>query len=278
ATRRITLDLGLRYDFEQLPHQFNQDTNNLSPRVGLAYSPSDRWVLRAGYGVFHDRYVLAFINRAIDKNAHRAFEQVADGPLAEAIFQNAAGGSLVNPSPSIAPSIFRPDSKLATPYSNQAYLGIERRLTTNIIASASYLFVRGVKLARTSNVNLVPPQVLTERSAVFLGVLAPDPQQIGREVFGPGRLESQFKNVYGLEGSASSTYHGLCLGLHRRLANEFEFSASYTFSKTIDDASDFYEKTQNPFKPRTGRGLSTNQQGHPIWRDRLCGLPFCREI
>lgn len=37
-TRRLTLDLGVRYDFEHLPSIFNQGINNFSPRVGLAWS------------------------------------------------------------------------------------------------------------------------------------------------------------------------------------------------------------------------------------------------
>src|SRR6266851_4728292 len=76
--RQLTVDLGVRYDFERLPAGFNQDTNNVSPRIGLAWSPSPQWVFRAGYGIFFDRYVLANLTRAIEKNGSQAFEQVAD--------------------------------------------------------------------------------------------------------------------------------------------------------------------------------------------------------
>jgi len=58
----------VRYDFECLPAGFNQDTNNVSPRIGLAWSPSPQWVFRAGYGVFFDRYVLTNLTRAIEKS------------------------------------------------------------------------------------------------------------------------------------------------------------------------------------------------------------------
>jgi len=88
-TKQLTLDLGLRYDFEHLPSGFNQDTNNFSPRIGLAYSPSDRWVLRAGYGIFFDRTILAKLNRAIETDGQRAFEQITDGNKAQNIFGQA---------------------------------------------------------------------------------------------------------------------------------------------------------------------------------------------
>ncbi|HWN99519.1 MAG TPA: TonB-dependent receptor, partial [Blastocatellia bacterium] len=278
VNKRVTLDLGLRYDFEHLPNQCNQDTNNLSPRIGIAYSPSDTWVLRAGYGIFHDRYVLAFLNRALEKDGSRAFEQVVSNvDMASAIFQNSGGAPLSSPIATIHPSIFRADPLLAAPYSQQANLGIERLLTKNLTAGVSYLLARGVKLSRTRNVNLLPPVVLTDRNAVNLGVVNPSPQQIGREVFGPGRRDPRFNDIYLLEDSATSTYHGVSLTLNRRLADEFEFSASYTFSKTIDDASDFDEQPENPFNLRAERALSRNHQGHRFVLSALYDLPFGEE-
>jgi outer membrane receptor protein involved in Fe transport len=108
VNKQVTVDIGLRYDFEHLPSVFNPDTNNISPRIGLAYSPSSSWVLRAGYGVFYDRYVLAFLNRALEKDGSRAFEQVvSDVDIASAIFQNSGGGPLGLPIITIRPSVFR---------------------------------------------------------------------------------------------------------------------------------------------------------------------------
>lgn len=46
-TPKLTVDLGLRYDVELLPGAVARDTDNFSPRVGLAYHPSPAWVLRA---------------------------------------------------------------------------------------------------------------------------------------------------------------------------------------------------------------------------------------
>src|SRR6266853_222515 len=65
-TKRFTLDAGIRYDFEHLPVQFREDTNDFAPRIGLAYSPSLRWALRAGFGIFFDRYLLAAVNGALE--------------------------------------------------------------------------------------------------------------------------------------------------------------------------------------------------------------------
>src|ERR1019366_3986941 len=213
---RITLDLGVRYDFERLPRGFNQDTNNFSPRIGLAWSPSSKWVLRAGYGIFFDRYVLANLARAIEKNGSQGYEQVADADAAAAIFATAQGGPLLSPALGIAPSIYRSAPGMATPYSQQASGGAEYWLGENLSLRADYMFVRGTKLPRTSNVNLLPPVVLTLANAPSLGISNPTPQQIGREVFSPGRLNSQFDGIYQIENSASSTYNGVSFTLNRR--------------------------------------------------------------
>jgi hypothetical protein len=69
--------------------------------------------------------------------------------------------------------------------------------------------VRGVKLPRTRNINLFPT---------------------AGPVFGPGRVDPRFENIYQLEDSASSTYHGASFSLNRRMSNELEFSAQlYAF-------------------------------------------------
>jgi outer membrane receptor protein involved in Fe transport len=276
-TRRFTVDAGIRYDFEHLPGQLKHDTNDFAPRIGLAYSPSPEWALRAGFGVFFDRYLLAAVNRALEKNGLQAFEQVADGQAATQIFQSELGGSAGSPSTSIHPSIFTADPNLQTSRSEIASAGVERLITNNLTASAAYLFARGVRLSRTRNVNLLPPVLLTLDNAASLGIPNPFPQQLGRLVFPPMRLSAQFDNIYQWENHASSVYHGLSLSLNRRLSNEMSFSGSYTFSKAIDDASDFNEQPENPYSLHAERALSSNDQRHRFVFSGTFDLPFADE-
>ncbi len=276
AGHKLTVDLGLRYDFQALPTGFNRDIDNVSPRIGIAYGPAPNWVVRAGYGVFFDRYVLAFLNRAVEKSGLRAFEQVLNGSPAATLFTAADGGPAPAPALPLAPSVFRPDPNLATPYSQQASFGVERLISRDWTASANYLFVRGVKLPRILNANLLPPVLLTPANAPALGILNPPPQQIGREVF-VGRRNPRFDDIYELQDRASSSYHGVLVELKRRLAKEAEFSADYTFSKTLDDASDFDEQPQSPFSLRAERARSRNDQRHRFVFSALFDLPFGEE-
>jgi hypothetical protein len=154
------------------------------------------------------------------------------GDAAATAFQAASGGSLLAPIGGLRPSIFRADPGLATSYSQQTSFAMEHLVARDLTASASYLFVRGVKLSRTRNINL----------------LMPGP------VFGSGRADPRFENIYQLENSAGSTYQGVSFSVNHKMSNELAFSASYTLSKTFDDASDFDEQPQNPFNLRERAG------------------------
>jgi hypothetical protein len=272
--QRITMDIGVRYDIERLPGGFNQDTNNFSPRVGLAWNPFSKLVLRAGYGIFFDRYVLANLARAVEKNGAQAFEQVNDGAAAAGIFATAQGGPLSVPATGISPSIFRPDPHMATPYSQQAGAGAEYALVKYLSLRADYLFVRGIHLPRTENVNLLPPVILTLANAPSLGVSNPTPQQIGRDVFSPGRLDPQFNAIYRIENSSRSSYNGISFTLNRKMNDELAFSASYTLSKTFDNASDFDEQPQNPFATSAEYSLSRQHQQQGFVFSALWELPI----
>ena len=276
-TKHFTMDAGVRYDFEHLPAQFRRDTNDFAPRIGLAYSPSPEWALRAGFGVFFDRYLLAAVNSALEKNGLQALDQVAYGQAATQIFQSELGGRAGSPIPSIRPSIFTADPDLQTSRSEIGSAGVERLVTDNLTASATFLFARGVRLSRARNVNLLPPVLLTPDNAASLGIPNPFPQQIGKLVFPPTRLSPQFDNIYQLENHASSVYHGLSLSLNRRLSNEMSFSGSYTFSKAIDDASDFNEQPENPYLLHAERALSSNDQRHRFVFSGTFDLPFADE-
>ncbi|HKQ77726.1 MAG TPA: TonB-dependent receptor [Blastocatellia bacterium] len=264
AMSRLTFNLGARFDAERLPAFFRTDTNNISPRLGLAWNPLTEWVVRAGFGLFYDRLPLAFLTRAIQKDGAQAYEQVATGQDAAGVFARSGGGRLTAPFPGITPSVFRVDPNFVTPYSAQANVGVERLLATNLTARAEYLFTRGIHLPRTRNINLLPPVKLTPANAALLGVTTPTAQQIGRLVFSRQRVDPRFDSVYQLEDSANSTYNGITLSLNQRLSHNVQFLAAYTYSKTIDTASDFDEQPENPYDLRAERALSRNHVGQRL--------------
>ena len=90
----LTIEAGLRYDHQWLPSSIPATNRNLAPRLGVAWHPSGKsgWVLRAGTGLFYDRYPLGFLNDAIQKDGVQGFEQYLLGAHAAQAFALFQGG------------------------------------------------------------------------------------------------------------------------------------------------------------------------------------------
>ena len=257
-SKSLALDYGLRYEYNRLPSSLPQHPLNLSPRFGFAWSPDKDWVLRGGFGVFLDRYLLSTLNRIEEFDDVRASQRIAEGPNAASLYQ--AGVSFTAPQTGIAPSVWQPQLGLSNPYSETASFGIERALPSQWTVSTEYRFVRGVKMGRTINSNLPVPQVLTPANATSLGIPSPTAQQLGRLVFPPERLNPAYDAINQFQTEAGSNYNGVSVTVNRQFTEEFELMAGYTFSKTIDDASYDTEEPQNPYTPGDERGFSLNDQ------------------
>lgn len=258
--RSLAADFGLRYEYNRLPSDLPQDAANFSPRAGFAWSPGKDWVVRGGFGLFFDRYLLSTVNRLKEFDGVQACQQMAEGAGAASLYRS--GASFTAPSPGIAPSIWQAQLGLANPYSETASFGIERALPQHWTLSTEYRFVRGVKMGRTVNSNLSPPVILTMENAANLGILSPTPQQIGRPVFPQQRLNPAYDAINQFQTEAGSNYHGVTITTNRQFTDELQLMAGYTFSKSIDDASYDDEQPQNPYVPIGERALSLNDQRH----------------
>ena len=259
-TRSLAVDLGLRFEFNRLPAPLTQSTNHLSPRVGVAWSPDKNTVVRGGFGIFLDRYLLSTAGRVLEFNGTGVLQQVAEGPAAAALYQS--GRHFTTPQPGIAPSIWQAQPGLANPYAETASLGVERAFPSQWTASAEYRFVRGIHMGRTLDTNLPQPIVLTAANAAGLGIASPAPQQLGRLTFGPQRLNPSYDAIRQFQTEASSTYHGVTLTVNRQFTEDFELLAGFTFSKTLDDASSDTAEPQNSYALRAERALSLQDQRH----------------
>jgi outer membrane receptor protein involved in Fe transport len=263
----LVLDLGVRYEVNLLPSNLPLAALNFSPRVGLAWTPRPSLVVRSGCGIFYDRYLLSTINRLLEFDGTRAFSQIVEDAAAATLYRS--GIALAQPLPGIAPSIWRAQQNLSNPYSEVASFSVEQTLPLQTTLTGEYQFVHGVKLGRSSNINLEPPVILTSQNAAALGISSPTAQQLGRPVFSPARVNPAFDAINLFATAANSSYNGATVTLNRQFQDDFQILAGYTFSKTIDDASSDTEQPQNPFAPRDERSLSLQDQRH---RFTLSGL------
>ena len=242
--RNLTLNFGLRYDLQFLPDPIKTDRNNIAPRFGFAFSPDEKTVLRGGFGIYYDRIPTRATSNALQRDGSKYVVAVLSPTSLNApIFPNILA---VQPSVlTTKPSITRIDPNIENSSSEQANLQIERELPFNSTVSAGYLFLRGLHIILSRNVN-----VPTCPASVNSNLCRPD---------------QNFGNISRYEGSGDSYYNAFVFSLNKRQGNWATVRLSYTLSKTIDDAGNFFFSTpQNNFDLRDDQGLSDNDQRHRL--------------
>jgi hypothetical protein len=248
AREGLTINAGLRYDAQFLPAPIETDANNFAPRLGLAYAPADRrTVLRASVGLYFDRLPLRATSNALQRDgvtykvAVLSFGQ-AGAPVFPSTLDAFPAGLLT--------AITTIDSEIESSYSQQASLQLERELSRNTSVSGGYLHLRGRHLILSRNVNA---PTLTAAEAVARGIA------------NLGRPDPRFANVSRFESSGESAYDALTVSLNRRAARGVSLRLSYTLSKAIDTAGNFFFSTpQDNFNLRDEHGLSDNDQRHRL--------------
>lgn len=242
----LTLNAGLRYDVQWLPDPIHADTDNFAPRVGIVYAPGDRkTVVRASVGLYYDRIPLRATSNALQRDGSKFLVvQLSPTQPGAPVFPNIL--ALQPASLPTKPNITRIDPNIETSYSRQANLQIERELPGNGVVSVGYLHLRAYHVILSRNVNV--PTVPASAGIPNLG--RPDPN---------------WGNISRFESSGRSNYDGMVVSYNQRAARWANIRVSYTFSKTIDDAGNFFfSSVQDNFNIRDDRGLSDNDQRHRL--------------
>ena len=242
----LTVNAGLRYDLQFLPDPIKTDTDNIAPRVGIVYAPGARkTVARASFGLYYDRIPLRATSNALQRDGSKFLVvQLSPTQPGAPVFPNVL--ALQPTTLPTKPNITRIDPDIETSYSQQANLQIERELPGNAVVSVGYLHVRALHLILSRNVNV--PAVPASAGIPNLG--RPDPN---------------WGNISRFESSGNSSYNGMVVSYNQRAARWASLRASYTLSKTIDDAGNFFfSSVQDNFNIRDDRGLSDNDQRHRL--------------
>ncbi len=251
-----------------LSNKVPNDNNNFSPTVGLAYSPSytegflgravgDRLtVLRMGYQVGYDSFFNNIASNAATSSPNVVATSVSS--VVDAAAGNPRGLSALTTrlpttarplSPLDAQTLVDPD--LVNPYYQRWSVGVQRALPWNLVADASYVGSKGTKLFVNEDKNPSVPAALRSPipagypSACTPGGLVTAAQATTRFPAGsPCPLSNRLDIIQGSRlirtNSGSSIYHAGQFLLQRRFTNGLATTASYTFSKLIDNASEVF--------------------------------------
>jgi outer membrane receptor protein involved in Fe transport len=192
-------------------------------------------------------------------------------------------------------------SDFHAPYSKQWSFGIQRQVNRNNVAEVRYVGNSGTGLFQTVNrnpfignlVNGFTSAGFGDTDFVFPGFpnLVPsgitmvpfsgnDPLTPDNEAADDGRIIPGHGLIRSRENTGSASYHGLQARYNGRLANQLTLGASYTFSKTIDNASEIFSFGEiaiasNPFDlTENERGLSGNDRRHAFSSNFLYDFPW----
>ena len=287
----LTLNLGLRYDLgliAQPPtlnpsaslaaagiftNTIHNDHANFGPRIGVAWTPVRNLVVRTGYGIFYGRTPAITVGTAFSNNALNVQTLTFTGAGIPTYPNTQCGAPVATPSCAApsggtagVPSIYVFQPNYHQPDVQQANLSLEYQIRPTMSVQVSYLWVKGTHLTRTRDVNLQGPE-----TPLVIG-LAGSTQTFTVDQITQPRPISGFARIAEFQSSANSVYNGLTVQINKRIAHNYQFLASYTFGKVIDDnpdatsvvpfSSDDAKMVEDPLNIRNDRGPGVNDQRH----------------
>lgn len=228
---------------------------NVVPRVGLAYSLTNKDVFRAGFGGFISRpgvYDSVFLG---GNPPWQPMVSVSNG-----VADNPGAG------PKVAfPQFFMTiDPVYKLPMSYNWNFSYQRQLTGDTTVEVGYIGTTGLHLARERDLNQLPTGTTFR------------PENAGANV-NYLRPYKGFANIPMLEHSGRSTYNGLQIELNRRLSRGLLYGFAYTFSKTMDNNSGPRDGFIDVYNQQLNWGKSSNDVRHIAVGNFSYELPFFRE-
>lgn len=230
--QRLTLNLGLRYDYQSII----KDYNNFGPRLGFALDVKGdgNTVVRGGAGIYYDQPFLHGFTQLHLLNAPTALTgmvTLAPGDPNFPTFPNSFDPRTPFPTNVRRDLIVRGDG-IVNPYSTQFSLGVQRKIFGDFIATADYIHAQSVKQILVYNLNPTSPFPRTvpgqQRTVAAANATRP------LDTFAGVPVRDVLQSVNG--GTAS--YNALNLGASKRFANRFSFNAHYVFSSATDSITE----------------------------------------
>jgi hypothetical protein len=237
---------------------------NFAPRFGFAYAPDEKTSVRAGFGLAYDVLfdnlgLLSFppqysatndVNTALNKKyGDPAF--LAGGGLPPGTGSLNTYGTLALQR--AATSAYLPNQ--VTPYAESWSLTVQRTLGKNFTAEVQYLGTRGIHLVQQNQINVQAKTTTANQLQTYLtgpaiaasGKYATITTAANANNLAAITALSNIVPVYATNNFtakitsyqpfAQSNYNGLGLNLTRRFQHGLQFNTSYTWSKTMDDAT-----------------------------------------
>jgi len=308
---------ALKFPSAENRHTYGWDKNNWGPRFGFAYELNRKTVFRGGYGVFYQITTRgaagsgAYGFGGFDRFTPWVTTYQWDGETPGARLSNPyPDGILLPPGSSLGDMTLVGDGIRgpirgqddATPYEQTWTIGIQHQLPGNIVVDANYVGKKGTKLffGGAQQRNFLGPQIETydadQIAALktyvpnpFYGILPGSSTLGGSPEVEAYQLQLPYPQYTDVQGVAppwaNSIYHAFQLKVEKRFSQGLQFLVTYTFSKSIDDASVTHGglewlggriSLQDPNKRYLERSLSDWDMPQVLGITYVYDLPFGR--
>lgn len=239
-----------------------RDNNNFNPRLGAAWHPLEKWVLRGGVGFYTVDVKFPSARGQYDEYQAIANQQANPGdptPIYQISRATAPAPFRVNSNLS-APFIGTNyssrgvewwDQNLRNPYTINWNASIQYEFTRNYLLELSYQGSAGIGLIERWQANTFPVDFANGNAALQNQVFAASQNYRPYTQFGDINLRSNFGH---------STFHSGTLKLEKRLSQGMFFNTFYTFSKCINSADT--DNAGGGIAPIQNRGLEKGRCGY----------------
>lgn len=236
ARRNVTLNFGLRYEGQN----HIADHADFAPRLGAAWGiGGGKTVLRAGYGLFYDRFQSAPVLQSLRQDGIRQQVVVVNAPNFNPNGAPRGSQSPANAAaPATLPTMYSIDPRLRASYTSQVGFSAERQLSASATASVTYLNSRGVHTYLTRNINAPLP-----------GTYDPSLPSSGERP--NGRLE----NIYQYSSGGIFKQNQLILSANVRSRKYLTLFGYYVYGHANADSAgvDFFPSNQYDVQQDYGR-------------------------
>ena len=244
---------------------YQPDYKNVAPRVSVAWDVfgNQKTVMRAGYGIFFDAYSQdAFIGQ-VPYNSNfdpgNAYSGFGPNPIT---FASPTGAAFVSGTPvyggfSPMPDAFGVDPNLRTPYMQNFNLNLQQQLARKMVLEVGYVGSNGHKLLQTVDANQPTVAQITASDCAGLPIPAPGQECPGGTIQDYGaQRQYRVTNVpvspfylNFLQSSANSNYNSLQTSYRINDWHGLTSTFNYTWSHSIDNASDLWDYIPNGSTP-----------------------------
>jgi hypothetical protein len=265
ALPQLTLEMGLREDFQVYPQpaanpafpltgQYPNQYQRLAPRLGFAWQPMPKTVVRGGFGWFYTNMNGLNYRNAVISNG-LASQQSEVNAVYDGGIPNQQAPTFPNILPSnsplfqAAPDISLVSPQFRVPYILQSSLQIEREIAENTTLSIGTMWNHGVHILSGSayDLNLNPLQgtttyIVCPANAATLPCNGPTYvlPNMDSGLLTEGRVNPNLGEINELISPAQNHYNSFFVQLQRRMTRGLSLQASYTFAKSIMlDGMDF---------------------------------------